>query len=630
MAKGIVAKIWNIKEGSMGRTGGAQITDSISYITDEEKCDEHLSSLIVLGGGGDVSSMAQIGRELTYVTNEVKTLSGVYIGCKNVSDVKNATAEMMQVKQFFGKTGGRVALHGIISLDEEESDKKNAGKLMLLLSDLLDKVFPEHQAVYAVHTNTENLHIHFILNTVGLDGKKIHMDNRFMKVVFEKTLNELAIKYGFTPNEAWMKKAGRDKGGSIVPFAKRVMELRQAVDESIERSEDYDSFLRDLQGQGIQTRSGKYLSLKTEDMTKAVRTYRLGSRYTVESIADRILRKREELLRSEVGDHVKDRASGAGAYFMISPLKRYQDMTREEKTECIHKLRLGRNPWKERYESNWQMEKMADEFHRTSNVYEMIRTYAPAGGSAQEAMEHIVELQKQIAEERKKIKGRLKDYQPIIKLYEQAREVMTKAWLYEHSGKEEFKTEYEEYRVLCQRLLDGYGKSVEEVAEYAADQNGQLMYAAAQSRELSQIYKTIKRFKEREMNESVSEYVSLYEAVGFGNARYRAESLGVFESSIRYIAAEGADGGIIRVVITPDEVDGKRTERAEITVFDAESSKIKAFSSGDMSSKEFNAQLSLIKSEMGLYRCHVFDDKDSAMRFMSEQTGERGRKHAKE
>ena len=51
----------------MGRGAGAQIHDSIDYITNSEKCDE------TLGDGG-----AQIGRELSYVTNDVKTLEGLY------------------------------------------------------------------------------------------------------------------------------------------------------------------------------------------------------------------------------------------------------------------------------------------------------------------------------------------------------------------------------------------------------------------------------------------------------------------------------------------------------------------------------------------------------------------------
>ena len=66
MTKGIVAKIWNIKDGSKGRGAGAQISDSIDYITNSEKCDETLGN-----------SQAQIGRELSYVTNDVKTLEAV-------------------------------------------------------------------------------------------------------------------------------------------------------------------------------------------------------------------------------------------------------------------------------------------------------------------------------------------------------------------------------------------------------------------------------------------------------------------------------------------------------------------------------------------------------------------------
>lgn len=195
MAKGIVGKIWNIKASDKGRTATAQIEDSINYITNSEKCDLRL----------DDESFVQIGRELKYITNDVKTLQGFYVGGRHITDVKNATEEMLSVKEFYGKMGGRVALHGIISLAAEESDKNNAGKLMYLLDDLLQDVFPKNQVVYAVHTNTENLHIHFIANTVGLDGKKIHMDKNFMRYVFEPALNKYAIKYGFTPNEEWMK-----------------------------------------------------------------------------------------------------------------------------------------------------------------------------------------------------------------------------------------------------------------------------------------------------------------------------------------------------------------------------------------------------------------------------------------
>ena len=611
MAKGIVAKIWNIKDGSKGRGAGAQISDSIDYITNSEKCDETLGN-----------NKAQIGRELSYVTNDVKTLEGLYVGCRHISDIKNATNEMMQVKEFHGKLGGRVALHGIISLDAAESDKKNAGKLMMLLNDLLEEIFPNNQAVYAVHTNTENLHIHFILNTVGLNGMKIHMDKSFMSKVFEPALNRLAEKYGFTPNEAWVKGKEENK----VSFGEIMVKLRQAVDEAIERSESFDDFLKDLRGQGLSVNCGKYLSLKADGMTKAVRSYRLGSMYTVEMIRDRILKKREELIRSEVGEHTGRTKEAASVFVKTSPLKKYRDMTDDEKQKCIKALKLGRNPWRERQESNWQIQRLSDEFKRTANVYELIRTYAPRSGNAQDALDNIVDRQKELAKEKKAVRENLKTYQPIIRLYKEIKKHARKAYLYEFARCDEYLSSYMEYKNLCERLEKGYGKTVLEVSAYIEDQENQILYATAQSRELSDEYKTILRFKENELKQSVSEYVSLYDAIGFSKARSRAMQANVFESSIRYIAADGADGGYVRVVITPDVIDGKRTEKAVVTVFDETGKEVSEISSKGMSIKDFNRSISELKAEYGFYKCHTFDSREEAEGFVSKQREEKVKK----
>lgn len=611
MAKGIVAKIWNIKDGSKGRGAGAQISDSIDYITNSEKCDETLGN-----------SQAQIGRELSYVTNDVKTLEGLYVGCRHISDIKNVTNEMMQVKEFHGKLGGRVALHGIISLDAAESDKKNAGKLMMLLNDLLEEIFPNNQAVYAVHTNTENLHIHFILNTVGLNGMKIHMDKSFMSKVFEPALNRLAEKYGFTPNEAWVKGKEENK----VSFGEIMVKLRQAVDEAIERSESFDDFLKDLRGQGLSVNCGKYLSLKADGMTKAVRSYRLGSMYTVEMIRDRILKKREELIRSEVGEHTGRTKEAASVFVKTSPLKKYKDMTDDEKQKCIKALKLGRNPWRERQESNWQIQRLSDEFKRTANVYELIRTYAPRSGNAQDALDNIVDRQKELAKEKKAVRENLKTYQPIIRLYKEIKKHARKAYLYEFAGCDEYLSSYMEYKNLCERLEKGYGKTVLEVSAYIEDQENQILYATAQSKELSDEYKTILRFKENELKQSVSEYMSLYDAIGFSKARSRAMQANVFESSIRYIAADGADGGYVRVVITPDVIDGKRTEKAVVTVFDETGKEVSEISSQDMSIKEFNRSISELKAKYGFYKCHTFDSREEAEDFVAKQREEKVKK----
>ncbi len=611
MAKGIVIKIWNIKDGSMGRGAGTQIHDSIDYITNSEKCDE------TLGDGG-----AQIGRELIYVTNDVKTLEGLYVGCRLISDIKNATDEMMQVKQFHGKMGGRVALHGIVSLDAQESDKKNAGKLMMLLNDLLEEVFPDNQAVYAVHTNTENLHIHFIVNTVGLNGKKIHMDKHFMSRVLEPALNRLADKYSFTPNMEWVKEKEKDKKA----FGVRMVMLRQAVDEAIERSEDFDEFIKNLKAQGLKVNCGKHLSLKAEGMTKAVRSHRLGSMYTIDKIRDRILTKREELIRSEVSDHIMHKGIPEYLYVKTLPLKKYSDMTDEEKKACISSLKLGGNPWRERKRSNWQIQRMADEFQRTAEVHELIKVYAPQSRSAQDALDNIILRQKQIAEDKKAVKDNLKKYLPIIKLYKEIKKHAGKAYLYEFAEYYEYLPSYREYKALCERLEKGYGKTVLEVSAYLEDQENQLLYAAAQSKELSDEYKTIYRFKENELKQGIMEYVSLYDAIGLSKARNNAYRHGVYESSIKYVAADGADGGYLRVMITPDVIEGKRTERATVTIFDSAGNRVNEISSSDMPIKEFNQTISELKAHYGFYKCHIFDKKDEAKAYVEKQKEENTRK----
>ena len=603
--EGIVTKIWNIKEGSMGRGAAVQITDSISYITYSEKCDG------VIAGDG----LMQVGREVSYVINDLKTLQGLYVGERHISDIQNATDEMMQVKEFHNKLGGRVALHGIVSLPVGESGKENAGKLMMLVDDLLEEIFPDHQAIYAVHTNTENLHVHFVVNTVALNRRKIHMDHNFMSKVFDPYLNKLARQYGFSPNMTWEEEKEPDE----IKFSDRVIRLRQAVDTAIEWSDDFDSFLHNLRSQGIKVNCGKYLSLRMEGMPRAIRSFRLGNRYTIDAIRDRLLGKREEMIRSEVGDNILTLGSPAQIYVKTTPLKKYADMDAEEKQEAIRMLKLGRNPWREQYKSNWQLQRIAEEFHRTANIYELIRTYAPDTGNVNDALRNIIRKQKEIAEEKKAVKAKLREYKPIIDLYREAEKHERRAYLYEFAGCDEYLSDYLEYKMLVDRLEKGYSKTINEVAEYVEEEESQILYAKAQAKELSSVYHTILRFAQNELSQQEAEYLSLYEAIGYTKARTAAVHQGVFESSIKYIAADGVDEGYIRVMILPDIVGGTRTVTATVSVYDGKGELIKEFSSKEANMKEFNQSISELKDDMGFYRCHIFDRADGARAFMKAQ-----------
>jgi len=605
---GIIGKIWNIVDGSRGRSGGAQIGSSIDYITNDEKCSGEI----------DLYDACQIGREVSYVTNDIKTLQGLYVGARHISDVTNAVDEMMQVKEFYKKLDGRVALHGIISLDEEESDERNAGKLMLLLDEFLAEVYPDNQVVYAVHTNTENLHIHFIANSVGLDGKKIHMDKKFMRHVFEPTLNRLAVKYGFTPNEVWKKEQGKDE----VSFKDRKIMLRKAVDLAIEEADDFVSFVNELKGMGLTVNVGKHISLRMDGMVKAVRSGQLGEEYTIAAIKERIANKKAPLIELHIKHHVKEIKEREVVNYLPSTLKKYKEMSVDEKKRTVELLRMGRNPWRERYETNWAIQKMSVELKSQAHVYDIIHHFSPEKLDVMETKEAIIELQKEIANERKAIKQNLKKYKPIINLYEEAKKYEIRAYLYEFADCKEYASDYEAYKELCRRLEENYGKSIEEVALFCEEQTNELLYAKAQSNELSQQYKAVLKYENEATKDRTNETVSFFDAVGHSAAFIQARDYGIYETRLVMITSEEAEDIRVRVMTTPGVVDGKSTVVTTVTLLDKENHEIEVFSSSEMGRREFNSRLNDLKHNYGFIKCHVEKIKEST--YMSQK--ERGKR----
>lgn len=591
MAKGIVAKIWNISANSNTRSASAQIASSIEYIENPEKVG------VVL----DIGSVNQINNQLMYVTNEVKTMDGLYVGGRHIVDFNNATEEMMRVKEFYGKMDGRVATHGIISLDRGESGEANAGKLMLLLNDFMEALFPEHQVVYAVHTNTENLHIHFVINTVGLDGKKIHMDRSFMKKVFEPTLNKLAEKYGFTPNEKWRRDVVEDK----VPIAKRKIILRKLIDRAIEQTDDIEAFIAYLRANGLEVNVGKHISVETDDMVRAMRTNQLGENYTTKAIIHRLATKQNPLIWHSVGEHSHYLSKRELVNFTPTKMKKYKDMTSEEKQKALRLIRLGRNPWEERYIDNWQIQKMAKELNETAYVYELVHFYSGGRDNTDSAMEEILNRREQLQKEIKEIRKSLKEYQPIINIYEEMKQYMIKAYLFDAYGKTEYVADFLKYKELARILEASYNKTVEEVADYIADQRGALAYAKTQVKELSAQYRAIYRYVNAGMFVDRGHVLSFLDAVGYAEAIRQAKEYKVYVNEIRYITAKNADDVVIRVTTMPEMVDGKPIVTTKIEVIDKDENVIKSISSADISSSAFNKELIELADEYGLKECSI-------------------------
>lgn len=590
MAQGIVVKIWNVKAGSGTRSASAQISDSIEYIENPEK----------VGCPLNINSTNQIGNELSYVTNDIKTANGLYVGGRHITDISNATEEMMQVKEFYGKLDGRVATHGVISLDEEESDPKNAGKLMMLLNDLMQEVFPQYQVVYAVHTNTENLHIHFIMNTVGLDGKKIHMDKRFMKDVFEVAVNKYADRYGFTPNETWKQEKNIDD----MPIAARKMLLRKLIDHAIEQTDTFDSFVAYLRADGLTVNVGRQISVQMEEMPKAMRTGQLGENYSIKNIQDRLLTKYYTFHRGHASDFYKAIMPEEMARIAPVKMKKYKDMTKDERAEVIHLLKLKRNPWQESFRDNWQMQRMADDLKQVGYVYKLVHHYSKGTDSSKDAMKEIIDKRKQLGTERKELKQLQKRYKPITDIYEEMKKYMVRAYLYDAYGKTDYIADFMKYRELSKRLEVSFGKDVAEVADFVAETKDQIFYLKQQEQELSKQYVAIKKYAEQGKVRNLADDYSFFHAVGHSEALYQAKNYGIYASDLKYITPEDDKNIVIRVITRPDMKEDNPFITTTIAVI-KEGIIVKEISSKDMSEKRFSQEIYGIQDEYGIKRCSV-------------------------
>ena len=105
---------------------------------------------------------------LNYIFNPGKA---VYAGGCNITSPDLAAQEMEQVAIDFNKNSGKHLRHSVLSFNQDEDiSPEMAAELALRLCR---HYAPEYQIAYAVHTNTDRVHIHFVMNQISyLDGHR--------------------------------------------------------------------------------------------------------------------------------------------------------------------------------------------------------------------------------------------------------------------------------------------------------------------------------------------------------------------------------------------------------------------------------------------------------------------------
>ena len=155
----------------------------IDYATDEEKTKNE----------NERGNFDSIEKLLTYATNPTKTENLFYttgINCK----VDNAVKELQFIKKLYGKEKGILAFHGYQSFKEGEVTPEIAHEIGVRLAE--EMWGDRFQVVVSTHLNTDNIHNHFVINSVSFkDGYKYY-SNLSNTALFRKISDEICEEYG--------------------------------------------------------------------------------------------------------------------------------------------------------------------------------------------------------------------------------------------------------------------------------------------------------------------------------------------------------------------------------------------------------------------------------------------------
>lgn len=121
-----------------------------------------------------------------YILTDKKTKDRLrYTGGKGVDYLnwENAAEQFEIIQEFYKKKSKRRIYHMVISFPGDEDDLY---RICMFGQCVVESFFEGHQCVFALHEDTNNLHIHIGWNAVNYrDGRKWHMSRTEAKEMMD-------------------------------------------------------------------------------------------------------------------------------------------------------------------------------------------------------------------------------------------------------------------------------------------------------------------------------------------------------------------------------------------------------------------------------------------------------------
>ena len=106
---------------------------------------------------------------IRYICNPQKAS---HIGGYGLQNISNAAKEMEDTAIAFHKNKGKRVRHSVLSFDQKENiTPEQAYEYGRQISAVTNR----YQTVFSVHTNTDHVHIHFVMNQISfVDGQRYY------------------------------------------------------------------------------------------------------------------------------------------------------------------------------------------------------------------------------------------------------------------------------------------------------------------------------------------------------------------------------------------------------------------------------------------------------------------------
>ena len=222
---------------------------------------------------------------IDYAVNGEKTEGKLYVSGINCMP-DTSYQEMINVKKQFFKTTGIQCFHAVQSFVAGKITPKEAHEIGIKLAKELWGY--KFQVVVTTHLNTDNLHNHFVINSVSfVDGKRFcntKNDYATMRKISDKLCEEYGLDILKQPEQE--EKYNKYQSSSLYKEF-----MRDSIDYAIENAKDYNEFIKILQNLGYEiTDRNDTLSIRRDPYKRNTRIERqFGNNYSKEKIYKRIL-----------------------------------------------------------------------------------------------------------------------------------------------------------------------------------------------------------------------------------------------------------------------------------------------------------------------------------------------------